>query len=81
MSTQQARELVFETLGAVAPEVDPEQLDPSGPLRDQADLDSMDFLEVVARWSEAIGEDIPESDYGQLETLDSAVAYIAGRML
>lgn len=80
MNTERARELVINAVGAVAPDVEAEQLDPAGSLREQADLDSMDFLEVVAQLSEAMGTDIPEADYGRLETLDSATGYVAGRM-
>lgn len=78
--TDRAREYVLAALGSVAPEVDPVGIDPAAPLRDAADLDSMDFLSMVGALAEALGSDIPEDDYPRLETLDDAVAYVDSRL-
>jgi acyl carrier protein len=43
-------------------------------------LDSIDFLELVALLADALHADIPEDDYPQLDTIDSAVAYLAPRL-
>jgi acyl carrier protein len=80
VNTQRAREVLFDALGDLAPEIDPAGLDPSDSLRDQADLDSVDFLELVSQLSAAIGADIPEDDYRQLDGVDSAVAYLAAKL-
>lgn len=79
MNQAAAREIVVTALTDVAPELEPDDLDTAASLRDGADLDSMDFLAFVAAVSEAIGSDIPEDDYGQLDGLDKAIAYVAGR--
>ena len=52
---------------------------PAQPLREQIDLDSFDFLNVIIRLHEILGIDIPESDYAELATLDGAVDYLARR--
>ena len=80
MNTERARHVLTEAIGLVAPEVDVERLDPTASLREQADLDSMDFLELVALLADALHADIPEDDYGQLDTIDSGVAYLAARL-
>ena len=74
------RALVFEVLGGIAPEADPAQLAGDAPLRDQLDLDSMDFLNLLVGIHERTGIEIPESDYAQLSTLDELVAYLAARV-
>jgi acyl carrier protein len=79
VNTDRAREVLFDALGQLAPEVDPAEIDPTAVLRDAADLDSVDFLELVAQLSEAIGVDIREDDYPQLDSIDSAVAFLAAR--
>ena len=79
MNATEARDLVLTALTDVAPEIDPTDLDPGASLRDGADLDSMDFLAFVAAVSEAIGADIPEGDYAQLDGIAKASAYVAGR--
>jgi acyl carrier protein len=68
---------VIDALAEVAPELDPAALDPEAPIRDQLDVDSLDFLDFVAALSEIHGTDIPESDYAELSTVDSCAAYLA----
>lgn len=76
---QDIRRAVLDTLCAIAPETDPAEIAPNRPLRDQIDLDSMDFLNVIIRLHETLGIDIPEADYAQLSTLDGAVDYLSRR--
>lgn len=76
---QEIRRVVLDTLCAIAPETDAAEIAPGRPLRDQVDLDSMDFLNVIIRLHETLGIDIPEADYAQLATLDGAVEYLARR--
>ncbi len=80
MTDDRARETFFDALGQVAPEVDPGGLDPVAPLRDAADLDSMDFLTLVGALAEALGGEIPEDDYPRLGTVADAVAYVHSRL-
>ena len=71
------RATILDTILSIAPEIEPAAIAPEKPLRDQIDLDSMDFLNVIIRLHEILGVDIPESDYGKLATLDGAVDYLA----
>jgi acyl carrier protein len=80
MTDTEIRATVLEQLAEVAPEVDPATLDPAGDIRDQVDIDSMDFLNFVIALHERLGVEIPESDYGKLGTLDGIVAYLADRV-
>jgi acyl carrier protein len=79
MSEQEVRDVVFRSLREVAPEVDAAALDPAAGLREQVDLDSMDFLNFVIGLHEKTGVEIPETDYPALATLDGCVAYLATR--
>jgi acyl carrier protein len=78
-SREEIRAVIFDVLGTVAPETDPAAILPDQPLREQIDLDSFDFLNVIIRLHEILAIDIPERDYGELATLDSAVEYITRR--
>lgn len=80
MTAAEIRKAIVDALVAVAPETDPELIDPAAPLRDQLDLDSFDFLNVVQALHRTLEVDIPESDYGSLTTLDEAVAYLSRRI-
>jgi acyl carrier protein len=80
MNQTDIRRALIEALASVAPEGDYDRLKPDRPLRDQLDIDSYDFLNVVVRLHEQLGVDIPEADYQKLATLDSALAYLAPRV-
>ena len=78
-SRDEIRSLILDILSSVAPEIDPAAITPEKALREQIDIDSFDWLNVIIRLSEALGFDIPEKDYAQLVTLDSAVEYLSRR--
>ncbi len=79
MNNDRIRDLVVSVLRRIAPESDPAALPPGAILRDELDLDSMDFLNFVLGLHERLGLDIPESDYPNLYTLDGAVAYLSSK--
>jgi len=64
----------------VAPDIDPENVDPSKNLRDQFDFDSMDALHFATAVSEAFAIDIAETDYPRLASLQGAQRYIGERL-
>jgi acyl carrier protein len=70
-------ETVRHALFDVAPELEDETLDPDRPLRDQTELDSMDFLNLAIAIHDATGIDIPEADYPKLQSLRDIVTYLA----
>ena len=76
MTDAEIRSIVLRALGDIAPEADPDEIDPKLPLRDQLDIDSMDFLNFVIALDAALGVPIPESDYPKLATLDGCVEYL-----
>jgi acyl carrier protein len=80
MTRDEIRQAVVEALTSVAPEIDPRSLRPEQGFREQFDLDSMDFLNVVIALHGSLGVDVPEADYGKLATLSAAVDYLAGRL-
>jgi acyl carrier protein len=70
------RTAVLDTLRRIAPEVSSAELQADVPLRDQVDLDSMDWLNFLIALHGALGVDIPESDYAKLVTLDDLLGYL-----
>ena len=80
MDEAQIRDGVIAAIQAVAPELEPDALRRDRMLREQVDLDSMDWLNVIVGFHERFGVDIPGADYVKLTTLDAIVAYLAGRL-
>lgn len=79
MTRDEAKTLIAEIFGRFAPEVDFAAIDPAADLREQLDIDSLDFLNALVAIHERTGVDVPESDYAQVATLDAAAAYLARR--
>jgi acyl carrier protein len=77
MTRDEVKRIVTEALTRIAPEIDPASIVTGAALRDQLDLDSMDFLNFVLALHERLGIDIPEADYPRLASLDGAVEYVA----
>jgi acyl carrier protein len=80
MTREEIQKAVGQALASVAPEIDPAALRPDQPLRDQVDLDSMDFLRFLVELHRQLGVEVPEADYPQLSTLGSIVEYLAARV-
>lgn len=80
MNEQDIRNIIFQTLHGIAPEVGAADLASDQPLRDQVDLDSMDWLNFIVGLHEALHVDIPESDYRKLYTLDDLVGYLQKKL-
>lgn len=70
---------VMNLLRAIAPELEPDTLDPARPLRSQVDLDSMDWLNFLVSLHEHFGVTIPETDYARLVSFNDVLDYLAGK--
>lgn len=80
MTDAEIRAALLRALMRVAPETDAASLRPDVRIRDQVDIDSMDFLNFVIELDHELGVDVPEADYVQIETLDKAAAYLGSRL-
>ncbi|CRK51198.1 Acyl carrier protein (fragment) [Rhodococcus sp. RD6.2] len=80
MDTTQVGAAVVAALQEIAPEVEPDELDADEPLRDQVDLDSMDWRNFLVRLHARFGVDIPEADHHHLVTLRAVTDYVAARV-
>jgi acyl carrier protein len=72
LTAQKARDVVRAALHEVAPDVDIDGLPAGADLREDLELDSLDFLRFVELVSDRTGVRIDEDDYAALSTLDSA---------
>jgi acyl carrier protein len=76
MTKDEVKQIVLNIIEEIAPDEDLENVDPSVRLRDQLDLDSMDFLDIVMELRKQHGIEVPEAEYPELATLDSCAAYL-----
>ena len=76
MTKEEIRDEVLDILADIAPDEDLSDLDDSQSFREQMELDSMDFLDIVMELRKRHRVQIPEDDYVQLASMDSTVAYL-----
>lgn len=80
MDPQQLRREVLGALQSVAPEIEADSLRGDRPLREEVDLDSMDWLRFLGALHRRLGVNIPEADYQRLDSLDAIVEYLGVRL-
>ena len=77
MEVAEVKEAVLAIITDVAMDEDLSELTSDGSLREQLDLDSMDFLDIVMELKVRHKIEVPTEDFGQLATLDGCVEYLA----
>ena len=80
MTLEEVVAIVIDELGRIAPETDASRLEPNAELRDELDIDSMDFLNLVTALAERLLIEIPETDYPKLATLGHATDYLVQKL-
>lgn len=70
------RDEILSVLTTIAPEVEPDDISDDVVLRDQVDLDSMDWLNFLVGIHTRLHVDIPEADYKSLRTLADVIGYV-----
>jgi acyl carrier protein len=76
MAPADIRRVILGILERIAPDEDLSGLKDNLPFRDQMELDSMDFLDIVMELRKMYRIQIPEADYPQLGSMDSTVTYL-----
>lgn len=80
MNRAEIREEILDILSDIAPDEDLSQLDDQKPFREQLELDSMDFLDIVMELRKRHRIQVPEGDYQQLASMASTVAYLTPKL-
>jgi acyl carrier protein len=80
MTRDEIRDEVLDILQDIAPDEDLSELADEQPFREQLELDSMDFLDIVMELRKRHRIQVPEEDYVHLASMDSTVSYLEPRM-
>jgi acyl carrier protein len=78
-TTQDTRREILSVLTTLAPEVDAADIRDDVLLRDQVDLDSMDWLNFLIGIHKRLHVAVAEKDYASLRTLADVVRYVEER--
>ena len=76
MTRDEVRQAIVDILGDIAPDEDMGSLKDDVTLREQMDLDSMDFLDIVMELRKRFNVEVPESDYQELVSVASCIQYL-----
>ena len=77
MTAANVRQIVLDIIADIAPDEDVTVIADNKSLREQLDLDSMDFLDIVMELRKRHKVEVPQEDYPKLATLESCVAYLS----
>jgi acyl carrier protein len=80
MTRDEIKDIILEIIEDIDEDAEFDDLDADQPLRDQLDLDSMDFLDIVMELRKRYKLQIPEEDYPELATLTSCVNYLEPKL-
>ncbi|WP_395718019.1 acyl carrier protein [Prosthecobacter sp.] len=80
MSEAELKALLLDGLRQIAPEADPATLRGDQNIRETLDIDSFDFLSFLIAVHDKLGVEIPEADYGKLNTLDAMLRYLGAKV-
>ena len=80
MNQEDIKPAILAIIQDVAGLDDLPEIDGAKPLREQLELDSMDFLDIVMELRKRHKVEVPEADYPKLATLDSTVAYVSAKL-
>lgn len=80
MTPAEIRVEILDILSDIAPDEDLSGLVDDKPFREQLELDSMDFLDIVMELRKRHRIQIPEEEYGQLASMGSTVAYLEPKL-
>jgi acyl carrier protein len=80
VTPDELRRTVLTVLQEIAPEADLSRLTPDAPIRDQLDVDSIDFMRFLIAIGETLHVDVPEADYPKVASLNRLLQYLGDRL-
>ena len=81
MTPGEIREVIKDILEDIAPDENLDNLVDETAFREQLELDSMDFLDIVMELRKRYSVNVPEEDYPQLASMASTVTYLTPKMV
>lgn len=81
MAPEEIKTAILDILADIAPDEDLTDLKDDIDFRDQLELDSMDFLDIVMELRKRYRVQVPEEDYTQLASMGSTVSYLTPKMV
>ena len=80
MTEEEIKQAIVKRLKSIAPDAEPEKLQPNDIIRQTLGIDSFDYLQFIVALDEQFGIETPEEDYGKIQTLRELTDYVGARV-
>lgn len=80
MTKDEIKQTIVQAIYDIAPEHEGEEIPEKENLQESLEIDSYDFLNLLTELAEKLGVEVPEDDYGKVDTLEHMVDYFAERI-
>ncbi len=80
MTREEIKNAIIEIIEEIAPDEDLSTLKDEEVIRDQIELDSMDFLDIVMELRKRYKVEVPEEDYPELASIKGCVDYLEPKL-
>jgi acyl carrier protein len=80
MTAEEIKQALVQKLKSIAPDTEPQNLQPDENIRQTLGIDSFDYLQFIVALDEQFGIQTPEEDYGKITTMKEVTDYIAARV-
>lgn len=80
MNIEEIKRAIINEILTIAPEIDETDIDPDKNIQRSLEIDSFDFLKILTALYEVLGVEVPERDYGKVDTLEHMAQYFATQL-
>ena len=80
MTIEQIKRTIIEQILEVAPDVEEDEIEPQENIQRSLEIDSFDFLKILTALKVQLGVEVPEADYGKVDTLEHMADYFDKRL-
>jgi len=77
VTLDESETVLAQELGRIAPEISVTEIERDSDLREEFDIDSVDFLNLVLALCQRLDIEIPEADYAQMQSYNALISYLS----
>ncbi|EIM62258.1 acyl carrier protein [Desulfobacter postgatei] len=80
MNKEQIKTSIIQQIRIIAPDLEYDDIPSDENLQNALEIDSYDFLHLLTALYEQLGVQVPEADYGKVDTLNGMTEYFVERI-
>jgi len=80
MNKDEIKRTIIDQILEIAPDIEEEEIEPNENIQRSLEIDSFDFLKILTALNDQLGVEVPESDYGKVDTLENMANYFDERL-